>query len=127
MSYQYFSLSEFDSPDEPGSGRKMRAEFVRLLDKARHISGVPYVITSGYRTQNHLESLTAQGYPTSKTSAHLDGWAADIATPTNAIRYAVLRGLFSVGFNRVGIGRGFVHVDKHPLKIGRVVWTYDTK
>ena len=107
----------------PGSGRKMRAEFVRLLDKARHISGVPYVINSGYRTQEHNASLPNAV----KDSAHLDGWAADIATPTNAVRYAVLRGLFSVGFNRVGIGRGFIHVDQHPLKSGRVVWTYAGK
>lgn len=100
----------------------MRAEFVRLLDKARHISGVPYAINSGYRTPEHNAQVGGV-----EDSAHLDGWAADIATPTNAIRYAVLRGLFSVGFNRVGIGRGFVHVDQHPLKAGRVVWTYGKK
>ena len=53
MTLRYFKLSEFDSPDEPGSGAKMQPETLQMLDAARHIAGVPFKITSGYRTKEH--------------------------------------------------------------------------
>ena len=37
MTYKYFNLQEFASPDEPDSGQQMDREFVALLDKARDI------------------------------------------------------------------------------------------
>ena len=37
MTYKYFNLQEFASPDEPDSGLQMDREFVALLDKARDI------------------------------------------------------------------------------------------
>lgn len=44
MELKYFSIQDFDSPDEPGSGTLMDEEFLLLLDKAREISGTPYRI-----------------------------------------------------------------------------------
>ena len=35
---RYFDISEFDSPDEPGSGQYMDDEFLEMLDNARHLS-----------------------------------------------------------------------------------------
>jgi len=122
---QYFRLSEFDSPDDPGSGaREMDEEFVYLLDRARHASGVPYRITSGFRTQEYHDDLTKRGYPTAKNSSHLRGLAADIQTNNSRERYLILRGLFSVGLNRVGIGRTFIHVDNDTEKTEDLTWVY---
>ena len=47
--YKYFKLSEFDSPDRPGSGELMEHEVVQALDIARrhirlshdHLVGIP--------------------------------------------------------------------------------------
>ena len=51
---QYFKLSEFDSPDLPGSGQRMKPEFLKMIDRARDIAGgVPFVINSGFRTVAH--------------------------------------------------------------------------
>lgn len=47
---KWFNYSEFDSPDEPGSGHYMDQEFLDMLDEARSRAGIPFVITSGYRT-----------------------------------------------------------------------------
>ena len=44
---KYFNYDEFDSPDAPGSGNLMEADFLEMLDRAREISGIPYIITSG--------------------------------------------------------------------------------
>lgn len=125
MRLRYFKLSEFDSPDEPGSGAKnMDYGFLAMLDEARHFSGVAYKITSGYRTAAHQQHLTEQGYKTSKTSAHLQGYAADIYARSNHVRMMVLMGLLKAGFNRIGIGRTYIHVDDHPGKRPDVVWLY---
>lgn len=125
MKLRYFKLTEFDSPDEPGSGAKhMDHGFLKMLDEARHHSGVPYRITSGYRTQAHHDALTAQGYKTSTTSAHLEGYAADIYARSNHMRMMVIYGLVKAGFNRIGIGRTFIHVDDHPGKRPDVAWLY---
>lgn len=125
MKLRYFKLSEFDSPDEPGSGAKhMDYGFLKMLDAARHHSGVPYRITSGYRTQAHHDHLTAQGYKTSSTSAHLQGFAADIYARSNHARMMVIYGLVKAGFNRIGVGRTFIHVDDHPDKRPDVMWLY---
>ena len=48
---RYFDTSEFDSPDEPGSGQYMDDEFLEMLDNARHMAGIPFIINSGYRTK----------------------------------------------------------------------------
>lgn len=122
---QYFRLEEFDSPDEPGSGRRMCGDFLFMLDEARDIAQVPFRITSGYRTQKHQDELTARGYKTSTTSAHLRGKAADIACTTSAERFRILAALIAVGFSRIGIGETFIHVDNDDeIKTPGVVWLY---
>ena len=53
MDLKYFSLDEFDSPDEAGSGSKMCCKFLKKLDKIREDFGSPLHINSGYRTKLH--------------------------------------------------------------------------
>ena len=47
---KYFKLTEFDSPDEPGSGSCMNEEILNMLDAVRKQFGKPIKINSGYRT-----------------------------------------------------------------------------
>ena len=54
---RYFTYDEFDSPDLPGSGEFMEQEFLDLLDDARDIAGVPFIINSGFRTEGHKGCL----------------------------------------------------------------------
>ena len=126
MRYQYFTLSEFDSPDEVGSGRHMDREFVRLLDDARHIAGVPFRISSGggFRTEAYNAELCKRNPNASKNSSHKRGLAADILTPDIRTRYAILTGLMRVGLNRIGIANSFIHVDDDPNKTEDVCWVY---
>lgn len=126
MRYQYFTLSEFDSPDEVGSGRHMDREFVRLLDDARHIAGVPFRISSGggFRTEAYNTELCKRNPNASKNSSHKRGLAADILTPDIRTRYAILTGLMRVGLNRIGIANSFIHVDDDPNKTEDVCWVY---
>jgi len=121
---KYFKRSEFDSPDEKGSGDEMCPAFLQKLDEARAMAGIPFKITSGYRTQAHHDDLTRRGYQTSKTSAHLKGLAADIRVKDSRSRWLILNALILSKFNRIGIGKSFIHCDVDETKTGKVIWTY---
>jgi len=110
----HFELSEFDCPSLQGSGVNMDHTFLRMLDEARGLAGVPFHITSGYRTKEHNDSLK-NSVP---NSSHIIGHAADIATPNGLHRSKILRALYAVGFVRVGISfsGNFIHVDNDPNK-----------
>ena len=123
---RYFDLMEFDSPDLPGSGEFMSQDFLDLLDKARDRAGIPFVITSGYRTHEHQEAMKRKGYKVSKDSSHRLGLAADIKCTNSANRFKIIEALLYVGINRIGIGKTFIHADldnrKHkPIE---VIWNY---
>lgn len=122
--YKYFKLSEFDSPDRPGSGELMEHEVVQALDIARDIYGFPMVVTSGFRTIEYNRSLIERGYPASPNSSHLLGWAVDLAVPDSSKRFLMLEALLDAGFHRVGLGKSFIHVDLDPNKPGNVLWVY---
>lgn len=110
LSYN-FESSEFDSPDQPGSGDKMNLFFISKLQEARTISGVPFRITSGYRTKAHNEKVKGLS-----NSAHLTGHAADIFCIQSGHRYHIIKALLHVGFTRIGIYSNFLHVDDEPGK-----------
>ena len=116
---KYFNIEEFDSPDEPGSGQYMDDDFLEMLDNARHMAGIPFIINSGYRTK--AANRDAGGL---KNSAHLDGFAADISCNASRERMYIVGALLEAGFNRIGIGNGFIHVDNDPTKPEDCIWVY---
>ena len=126
MNFRHFTLDEFDSPDVAGSGANMDLDFVRMLDDARHIANVPFVITEGggFRTKEYNDELCKRNANASKNSSHKKGLAADIACTDSRARFLILSALLRVGFNRIGVSRGFIHVDNDEAKSEDVVWTY---
>jgi len=96
-----------------------------MLDDARAWSGIPYRITSGFRTRAYNESLIRRAYSASRNSSHLKGLAADIAAVNSEARMRIVAGLLAAGFTRIGIGKTFVHVDCDPDKHNGVMWVYD--
>ena len=123
MNLNYFSLSEFDDPTLPNSGQNMDSEFLTKLESAREIAGIPFRITSGYRTKEHNESLRDKGYKASPNSSHLIGVAADIAVGGGHDRYVILSALIKAGFRRIGVAKTFIHCDTDHSKPDSV-WTY---
>ena len=120
----YFNFEEFDSPDEIGSGLpkcqggKMDLDFLHKLDEARTIAGVPFKITSGYRSIEHNAKVGGR-----VGSSHLKGCAVDIAVNNSAHRSAVVQGLIKAGFTRIGIGKSFCHADADENK-PNALWLY---
>lgn len=119
MRLKHFTLDEFDSPDQPGSGEKMSSDFLKKLDKARKIADTPFIINSGYRTDSHNNYVG--GKP---NSSHLKGMAADIRCTDDAQRAKIIQSLIEVGFNRIGVAKTFIHVDNDPQKNANRIWVY---
>jgi len=125
MKLKYFELSEFDSPDEAGSSSNMDSNFLTMLDSAREIAGVPFKITSGFRTPSWNARVGGvQAGLKSKGSSHLFGYAADIACTSGPQREVIVAALIKAGFRRIGIANTFIHCDNDPDKTNSI-WLYN--
>jgi uncharacterized protein YcbK (DUF882 family) len=124
MNLKYFNIEEFDSPDLPNSGVNMDRDFLQKLDLARNIAGIGFKINSGYRTENHNNAIYKRLGKEPIKSSHLIGKAADIAYTNSRERWIIITALQDAGFNRLGIAKGFVHVDSDKTKSPNVIWTY---
>lgn len=116
---RYFNISEFDSPDLKGSGKRMQQSTLDLLVKCRQKAGVPFVITSGFRTTLHNKKVGGVN-----GSSHTKGYAVDIRCRNSADRFKIVLSAFNVGFKRVGVSGNFIHLDNDPSKKQEVLWTY---
>jgi zinc D-Ala-D-Ala carboxypeptidase len=119
MELKHFQLSEFDSPDKPGSGANMKPEFLQRIDNARALAGIPFKINSGFRTKAHNAQVKGV-----KDSSHCYGYAADIHCIDLRKRLIMVKALLSAGFTRIGISDGFIHCDCDPTKDKECIWLY---
>lgn len=114
----YFEPHEFKMGNEIVFDQ-MKPHFLEKLNLARSYSSIRWILTSSYRT---VEYSKAKGW--SVTSSHIKGLAVDISVPNSKARYEILACLLKAGFNRIGIGSDFIHVDLDEEKPGQVIWTY---
>ena len=119
LELKYFTLSEFDSPDEVGSAYRMDKDFLYRLDTARGIAGIPFKINSGYRTATHNRLVGGR-----VGSSHKKGLAVDIGYYGSRERYLILKALMEVGITRFGIAKTFIHCDVDNKKDEDVIWLY---
>jgi uncharacterized protein YcbK (DUF882 family) len=119
MTLKHFQLSEFDSPDLPNSSLNMNPNFLMMLDKARDIANIPFIITSGYRTKEHNKKIGGE-----PNSAHLRGFASDIKYHNGSDGYKILTALLQAGFTRIGIYKTFIHCDSDPSLPNKVIWSH---
>ena len=94
------------------------------LDRARDIAGFPVLIASACRCAVHNASVGG-----SHTSSHLadpECHAVDIVAITTQTRRELIAALLNAGFNRIGIGKTFLHADDDPKKdTGAInIWFY---
>ena len=95
-----------------------------MLDRARHTVDRPVVINSGCRCRQHNQAVGGSDH-----SSHLTGHAVDIKCPAGTTspddyRWRLIYALILSGCTRIGIGKGFVHVDIDVTKPDRRMWVY---
>jgi len=108
MKYQYFKEEEV---------KGLNIQFVMMLDLARSKAGIPFIITSGLRSEEHNAEVGGVG-----NSAHLRGLAVDLACHNASQMYKIVTGLIDAGFNRIGIYGDHIHVDCDSSLTQNVMW-----
>lgn len=97
-------------------------ETVAKLAKIRDLIGKPLTIISGTRCEKYNRMVGG-----TLGSAHIPrngvSRAVDIRCPDSEFRFAFLTAALSI-FNRIGIGKDFIHVDDDPDQTANVVWQY---
>lgn len=92
--------------------------FVHQLDRLRQTAGIPFYITSGYRSASHPAEVKK-----TTPGTHNQGIAADIAVGNGQDRRTIVAAAIKLGFKGIGVAEDFVHVD---MRAGpAVLWTYD--
>ena len=114
--YPNFKKEEFDCKHTGRNG--MQQDFMEMLDELRRICGFPFIITSGYRDPSH----PAEASKVTKGGQHTLGRAADIGVSNGADRRILVENAIKLGFNGIGVAKGFVHVDNRTTT--PVMWTY---
>ena len=115
MGFKYFKLTDFDC-QETGEN-EMDEQFIYRLDDLREACQFPFIITSGFRSNEHsLEKVKP------KPGQHCKGIAADIRVNNGVQRYVIINHALRLGFNGVGVAKSFVHVDVRTTE--PVIWSY---
>lgn len=120
---QYFKPEEFACQcGKCGKGfAEMQPSLLSKLNQARQLAGVPFIITSAYRCEEHNRNVG--GKP---NSAHIRGYAVDIKITNSSNAMSILKGLIEVGFNRIGYNSRlkFFHADCDPSLPQEVFFDY---
>ena len=90
-----------------------------MLDLARDKSGIPFIINSHYRTS---EKSIAVGGSAKDAHTEIPCSAFDIACSSSRDRFLIIKALLDAGFNRIGVAKGHIHVDKSDALDKNVVW-----
>ncbi len=115
----HFDSDEFTDPDTGEC--KMDPMFMAKLEGARTLAGIPFIITSGYRSPAH--NAAVGGKP---DSAHLEGRAADIACSDSITRFKIIEAAYLAGFRRIEIAANHIHLD-FSLTLPQNVLVYSNK
>ncbi len=96
----------------------LKPELVAMLDKARGIAGVPFKITSGYRTE--AQNALVGGV---EGSSHTKGLAVDLLVADEVAGGKILLALAQAGFKRFGFYKdGHIHCDIDTGKPNPCYW-----
>lgn len=108
--YNYFSSYEFTRCNPPCDISQMSEDFLTLLDSARELADIPFVLTSAFRSVawDKSKGRSGNGY-------HTKGCAVDVACIDGRSRAAIVRACLSVGLS-CGVSKTFVHVDNRPFQ-----------
>lgn len=114
---KYFKNDEFERV--ACSVTDCNPDSLQRLDRAREIAGVPFILTSAYRSP---ESEKLKGR--SGKGAHTLGRAFDVRCTDSASRYSIVFGALAAGFTRIGIGKTFIHMDDAISLPSPRIWLY---
>ena len=117
--YKYFKTEEFLCPCGECPPHEPSPTLLFMLDEARSVAGIAFGINSGVRCPKHNREVGG-----TLDSEHISGEGADIAVTSAWERFTIVSALLKVGFNRIGVGKTFVHAGVSKTKPRPVLWVY---
>lgn len=114
---QFFN-EESDFKCACGCGFDISDELKKLCDRVRNLAGIPLIVNSGARCKAHNKAIGA-----SETSSHILGLAVDFKCIDSHSRLKIMTALLSLGINRIGLHKNFLHFDTDISKPG-AMWFY---
>ena len=119
MSWENFTEEEFSCKHCGKNG--ISHELIDKLQLLRNELGFPFIISSGYRCEEHPIEAKKK-----VPGTHAQGIAADIKVNNGVQRFKVVEKAIELGFTGIGVARSFVHVDiRNPDDTTPfVMWTY---
>lgn len=117
ISIDYFAEEEFRKCVPACLKSQMDTNFLKRLNRARRSAGLPFVLTSAYRSEEWDKSKGRTG-----NSYHCKGRAVDIRCLDSNSRAVIVKSLIDAGFNGIGISYTFIHVDDRQIK---TLWLYE--
>lgn len=102
----YFSEKELASLTPSCSLNDLDERFLKRLDFARTIAGIPFVLNCAYRSKEWDISKGRSG-----TSYHCKGRAADIRCNDSTFRAKIVYAALIAGFKSIGLYPSFIHLD----------------
>lgn len=116
---KYFQPIEFYNCKPSCSIDDCDKSSLERLDRAREIAGIPFVLSSAYRSPEYDKSKGRSG-----RGAHTEGKAFDIVCKDDRSRWLIVFSALAVGFKRIGIGRNFIHIDDSCRLESPLIWLY---
>lgn len=113
--WKFFSDSEVEG---------LKDEFVTKLEKAREIAGIPFIITSGFRTPEKNKSVIGSV----SDSSHLKGLAVDLRVRSSREAALIIDAAKAADIDRRGIyvdsywNPRHIHLDVDKEKIENVLF-----
>lgn len=110
--YKYFSQKEVDK-------YQLKPELWQMLDKARGMAEIPFIITSGRRSV--VQNAFVRGV---SKSSHTLGTGVDIRANSSTEKFKIVTSALKTGFNRIGCYQKHIHLDlgKNPDFPENVLW-----
>lgn len=107
----YFLNVEFERCTPSCQKASMSESFLKKLNSARHIAGIPFILNSAYRTPqwDRSHGRSGEGY-------HTIGHAVDVRCMNGTDRYKIVDGAIRCGLS-CGIYRTFIHLDDRPESV----------
>lgn len=105
---EHFSIEEFACP-HCGQGLPS-ARLLEILEAARTATGIPFLITSGFRCAAH--NAEVGGVEPSEHGNYLTGLsdAVDLYCVSSVVRFSLLKAFLALGVKRIGIGNAHLHI-----------------
>ena len=100
------------------------AKFILKLQYARSLADIGFTITSGCRCPSYNKAEGGFNNSDHLTTESLACEGVDILCTNSHDRYKIINAALKAGFERLGLGRTFVHLGLAERNPQEVLWLY---